>query len=141
MSSVILTIVAVGSYLFAKEIWLPEISRGAVKAEWNATAIGWTGSMILCVFGGSLATAWWVAANGGSFLESALAAFWVQVVINVWDVVVIDVVLYQWIQPSWMQYEGYPPIEGTWYHIEASLKGLVLGAVLSLISAGIALLA
>jgi len=141
IASVIFTIVCIGSYVFNKELWLPEISGGKVKAEWTLSAILWTAALIITVFGGSIGTAWWVAADGGTFWESALAAYWVQVVINLWDIIVIDVILYQWIQPSWMQFDYYPPIEGTWYHIKAGLNGLVLGVPFALLSALIGLMA
>lgn len=140
-ASVVLFIVVVGSYIFDKEVHLPEISGGQAKAPTTFRAYFWVTSILLAFLAGSVCSAWWVASLEGSFWDMLLAAYIAQLVLNLFDLVIIDIVLYQWINPSWMQFDDYPPIEGHAHHVRGFLKGLyvtlpfaVIGALLGLLA-------
>ncbi|MEM6926552.1 MAG: hypothetical protein AAF602_06475 [Myxococcota bacterium] len=139
IGSALFTVAIVGSYLFAKEIWVHEVSGGEVPFEGTPRDYAWVAVILASMLAGSVGTAWWVAATGGSFWEATLAAWWVQVAINVVDLVFIDIVLYQWIHPWFMQFDGIQPLKGTWPHVVGAIRGItVIGVPLALVSAGLA---
>ncbi|MEM1094646.1 MAG: hypothetical protein AAGJ10_08590 [Bacteroidota bacterium] len=131
------------SYIYAIEIWIADVTRGEqeIPAESKGKAVAWALAFTLCLLGGSIATAWWVAAQGYGFWAATLAAYWVQVVINLFDLVVIDILVYQWMKPKLMDIPGVPRLEGTWPHVIGAAKGLIVGVFLALIAGAVSLLA
>ena len=143
ITSLVFGVLVAMSYVFAREIWTADISQGAqpVPEASKGKAVAWTLTIILCMLVGSTATAWWVATKGHGFWEATLAAYWVQIVINVLDLIVIDIIVYQWIKPKVMEIPGVPPLEGTWPHVIDAAKGLIFGLVFALVASAISLLA
>ncbi|MEN0065209.1 MAG: hypothetical protein AAGA48_23900 [Myxococcota bacterium] len=141
IGSALFTVVIIASYLFAKEIWLTEVTAGEVPFEWSPKGLLWVAAILGVMFVGSAATAGWVAAGGGTFWESVLAAYWVQVAINTADLLFIDIALYIWIHPKFMQFDGVPPLEGYWPHVKGAFNGLIIGAPIALLSGALAWLA
>lgn len=141
LTSLVLFAVIWASYLFAMEIWLSEITEGAQTSEATGKVVFWTTLIIAVLLAGSIATAWWTAARGASFWSSTLSAYWVQVVFNVFDLVVIDIIVYMFIYPKVMQIPGVEPLHAYWPHVRGALMGFVIGVPMALVAGAVSRLA
>ena len=130
------------SYLFAKEVWLPEISGFSQKSEMNMKTVFWIGLIFITVFVSSLGVALWLRINhDATFWQLLLAAYVTQLAINIADLVIFDIAIYKWWYPSWVQFEGISPIHDNMYHVKAGIRGITtIGIPMSLLAALVALL-
>jgi len=99
--------------------------------------------IVVAVFGAVLARL--AALSGGAlaFADAVLATFLVYMTFNVVDLVLIDWLLLVAIRPRFMLLPGAARLDATGgygYHFRAFLKGTVLGVVLSLLIAAVAVL-
>ena len=54
---------------------------------------------------------------------------------SVLDLLIIDIIMYMWVKPPFMRFEGYPTL-GYWHHTKASLIGVFpIGIPLALLVA------
>lgn len=135
--SVVFVVVVVGSYLFAKDIHLAEISRKTQRASLRARHILWLALILATIVGGSLLTAGYLTlSHDAGFWELFLAAYAVQVAINLADFLIVDIAIYRWWYPTWMRFEGFEPLWDVGYHLKACFRGLIIvGAPIALLSA------
>ena len=141
IASTIFTIVICLTHIFTPDIWLNELTDNKIKAEPTFINIGVTALIVAIVVGSSVGMAIWMKyVYNLDFWLLFVSAYVVQIFISVIDLVVIDIIIYMWIKPSWMQYEGIEPLYSYWHHTKASLTGLVIGVPFALVSATIALL-
>lgn len=135
------TVVVWASFRWKPRLWLhslPADIQAMVppKTATERVATGWAGALVLlCFFGGPIALTWrrQTAVPGGvSFADTLGYLYGVWMVVNVWDLVVID-----WLYAFWMDPE-HPPIPGTagargyknyGFHARAFVKASVLSLV------------
>lgn len=140
MTALVFCLLIAASYLKAPEVWIADMTRGEREVPDKAQAALWGLSVMAVLFCGSLATALWSSGTGGSFWRATAAAYLVHVVINFVDLALIDIIVYQWIQPDAIKIPGIEPLQGTWPHVQDALKGLVIGAAKALAAGGATLL-
>ncbi len=138
LASTAFTAVIFASYFWCPEVWIQELTEGREDggaSPWKSGLI--VAGTVVAMLGGAGLTAWWVASGGvTSYWVLAAIAWGVLVVINLWDLVVIDIVLYMWVSPSFMQWEGYPRLDRYWPHVRGSLMGAFpIGIPMALIAA------
>jgi len=130
------------SYAVCPQVWIEDITRGKQKvpSEWVRASIFVASGFICLILASSVVTAYYVAQEqiSSRFRDLFFAAYGVQIVINVFDLIVIDWILYKSIYPKFMQIEGVPKLEGYWPHVEDAMKGLFGGAFVALLSAFVA---
>lgn len=141
LASVAFTVIVVSSFVFAREVHLPEISRGAVRPSATPQTVFWLGLIVLSVMGSGVAAAAWISVHhDAAFWQLFLVAYGVQVAINLVDLVIIDLAIYTWWYPRFMRFEAYPPLHDTGYHARAALRGIsLIGIPFSLVAAAIAM--
>ncbi|MGD1939042.1 MAG: hypothetical protein ACFCA4_16030 [Cyanophyceae cyanobacterium] len=139
VTSLILLVSVVFSWAVVPEAYLSEVTEGKIKSPKNWKTYTALFSILSIIIAGPIATAWWVAsAYDASFYERLLAAWLVMVMINIMDLIVIDIVIYMWIYPSWMRIEGVEPLHKYRPHVEGAITGCsTIGVPIALIAAGI----
>ena len=140
LASTVLTIFVCLTFIFTPNLWLSEISEGKIKTKLNFINITTTVLIIAIILGSSFLMAWWIKYNYTSdFWVLFLGAYIIQVAINLVDLLIIDILIYMWIYPPFMQLEGVEPLHSYWYHTKGALKGIsVIGIPFALLSAGVA---
>ena len=141
VTSFIFCLIVLASWRFTPEAWLSDLTEGKVKSPNNWST--WTVFLVilLTILGGAGATASWIgSAYDASFYERSIAAWLVIAILNGVDLVVIDLLIYTWIYPSWMRVEGIEPLHQPWAHIKAGLIGLAMGVPMAAIAAGLSFL-
>lgn len=139
VASLVFVAVIGASYLVAPQVWLADLTRGERQPPNMVEAAMWAGAVALVLFCASVVAAWWaVSTLAAGWWAAFLAAYIVQLVINLVDLLFIDIVLYVHVRPQAMQIEGVEPLEGYWPHVRDALNGLVIGAVMALLAAAIA---
>ncbi|MEM9530010.1 MAG: hypothetical protein AAGA23_03765 [Pseudomonadota bacterium] len=141
VASVVFLLVVVGTFLFAPGVMRPEISRFTEKFQANTRNLSWLALILVSVIGPSLFAAGWLRLHhAADFWSLFLAAYFLQVVINLVDLVIFDIAIYRWWYPTWLRFEDYEPIHEYRYHVKAAVKGItVIGMPLSLLAALLAL--
>ncbi|MEM6500465.1 MAG: hypothetical protein AAF685_01345 [Cyanobacteria bacterium P01_C01_bin.89] len=139
ITSFIFSVIVLGSWVLAPEAWLSDLTEGRIKSPKNRKTYIVFLSVLTTILAGPIITAWWVGSmQDASFYERSLAAWLVVVILNLVDLIVIDIVIYMWFYPSWMQVEGIEPLHQLWPHTKGALIGCsVLGVPIALIAAGI----
>ena len=138
ITSLILNLVVYASYKISPEAYLSEISQGKVQSPRTWKTYSTVVVIVATIIGGSAITAWWTASvYDASLYEQLIAAWLVNVIFNIYDVVVIDILIYQMIYPDWMKIEGIDPLHKPWMHIKGGFSGLVIGVPVAVISVGL----
>ncbi|MFV0308691.1 MAG: hypothetical protein ACK5OX_13215 [Desertimonas sp.] len=135
LTSLVFTIVLLIMLRLSPQALLPELTDGRERAPSTPTsAIGFA-LVTAAVMGGTLATTRWVAASHDlGVVERFFVAWSVIAMVNLVDFVVIDLVIYTWIYPSFMQLPGYPPKHDATFHAIGAAKGTaVIGIPTALI--------
>ncbi len=126
------------TYIFCPQIWLAELTDGE---EQHSPILAMSVALLTVVImlaGAIASAAWYDAANEISFLQRFYVAWGVISLFSLYDLIIIDILLYMWIRPPFMRFEGYPTL-GYWHHTKASLIGIFpVGVPLALISAFLA---
>ena len=137
ITSLVFCLIIFSSWRFSPEVWLSDVTEGAIKSP-TGPAYAVMGSVLVTVLGGSTATAWWFASvYDTNFYERFIAAWLVIALLNLVDLLVVDLLVYIWIYPSWMRLEGVEPLHRLWPHVEGCLTGLTIGVPLAAIAAGL----
>lgn len=134
------------SFYFHPSIWIADITRHKrpIPEESKRTAVAWVCVFVTILLSGSTGTAWYVAkhsisSDGGGagagptrLRDLFLAAYGVHAVVNIFDVVVIDWIIYNTIYPPSMRIPGIPKLEGYRPHVEDACGGMTAGVLLAL---------
>ena len=139
LASTIFTVLICLTYIFTPDIWLDEVSGGKIKTKVSFINIT-TGVLIFAtVLGSSFLMSLWIKYNYTSdFWVLFLGAYIIQVAINLVDLLILDILIYMWIYPSFMRFEGVEPLHSYWYHTKGALKGIsIIGIPFALLSAGV----
>lgn len=135
VTSLIFNLVVFASYKISPESWLSDLTQGKIQSPKNWKTYSCVVAIVATIIGGAAITAWWTASvYGASLYEQFTAAWLVNLILNVYDVLVIDILIYQVIYPSWMRFEGIEPLHNPWVHIKEGLFGLVLAVPLAAIA-------
>lgn len=127
ISSLAFSVVVFVSWKFFPKVWLADITEGKEKPEPMSLAIATVVITLLIFILGATAAAWFYAKEAEtSFLERATAAWLVLVMINLFDLFFVDLFVYWWLYPRFMQIEGYPKFERIWPHFDGFIKGVTL---------------
>lgn len=142
LASLAFSAVIFTSYFWCPEVWISEITEG--KETGGSAFKGGiiVAGTLIAMVGGAAGTAWWYGQDAAAtYWQLFLVAWLVLFIVNLWDLVVIDIVVYMWIYPSFMQWEGYEPLHRYWPHVKGSLVGAFpLGIPLAAFSAWLAYL-
>ena len=135
ITSLIFTVIILASYRLTPKAWLSDISEGKIKSP-PEQALPVVVIVLLVLLGGSIATAWWIASvYEATFFERFVAGWVVVAIVNLTDLLIIDFLIYMWIYPSWMRFEGIEPLHRTWPHIKGAFNGLAMGLPIALLAA------
>ena len=135
VTSLIFNLVIYASYKISPEAWLSDVTQGEVQSPKNWKTYSAIVAIVLTIIGGSAITAWWTASvYGASLYEQFIAAWLVNLILNIYDVLVIDILIYQVVYPSCMRFEGIEPLHNPWFHTKESLFGLLLGVPMAAIA-------
>ena len=139
LTSLVFSTVVLGIFKWYPDGFVNEVSEGREPTPRTVrSAISFV-LVIASILGGMIATTWWVASEhdvgfGGRFL----VAWSVIVIGNVVDLVVLDIVIYTWISPSFMEVPGYPPMHDYRYHAVGAVKGsTIIGLPAALLVAAV----
>ncbi|MEM1127422.1 MAG: hypothetical protein AAGI71_12275 [Bacteroidota bacterium] len=126
VASIVFTAVVFISCFWCPEVWISELTEGRETGG----ASPWKGALIaaglfLAMARGAGVTAWCFGAGSTEPCWAYVVVAWgVIVVINLWDLFFIDIYLYMVVKPSFMQWEGYPPLYRYWPHVKGCLVGV-----------------
>ncbi|MEM9465029.1 MAG: hypothetical protein AAGA90_06635 [Actinomycetota bacterium] len=140
--SVALTVVVLGSWWFTPETWIADATDNEHKTPVTPATVGWTVLLMLVAVGVPVAAAWIGATDhDAGFWERALMAYLIFQIFNLVDLVVIDIVIFVWIRPSWMTIEGYEMPDDYDLHVRGFVNGLAIGMPIAAVAAGVSALA
>lgn len=136
ISSIIFSAIVLLSWRYTPEVWLHDLTDGAVESPRTPPAYIVFISIIATLLIGSTASAWSFAAGGPTtFFQRFLIGWFVIAIINLVDLVIIDWLIYIKIYPRFMQVEGVPPLNQLWPHVRGLFIGLATGVPIALIGA------
>ncbi|MEM1332918.1 MAG: hypothetical protein AAGG08_05615 [Actinomycetota bacterium] len=137
--SLVFSAVVLGIYRWHPEGFVHEVSRGTESPPKNLrTAVSFA-LVVTTFFGGTIMTTWWVAADHDlGFTDRFLVAWAVIAIGNLVDLVLLDLVIYTWIHPSFMEVPGYPPMHDHRVHVVGAVKGTtIIGIPAAVLAAAI----
>ncbi|MEM8858552.1 MAG: hypothetical protein AAGD96_09530 [Chloroflexota bacterium] len=142
ITSAAFSVIVLLSWRFTPEVWLHDLTDGAVESPKTPPSYIVFISIIATLVIGSTATAWGFAAeNVTTFFQRALMAWLVLVILNLVDLVIIDWLIYIKMYPKFMQVEGIEPLIALWPHVRGFFIGIATGIPIALIAALITMLA
>ncbi|MEM9386723.1 MAG: hypothetical protein AAGA68_16810 [Pseudomonadota bacterium] len=124
LTSIAITLVVLATYVLCPHVFLAELTHGKEHGPPLITAAVAVSITLMMVGGAALTCAWATPAEPLTFWQRTLIAYGVIAFFCLYDLFIIDVVIYDWIKPPFMRFEGYPRLD-IWHHTKASLKGLV----------------
>ena len=119
------TLLALISYKLAPEVLLKELSGGHEDGGARFKSAFFAVSFILVLGAGACVAAAAQAEVSKSDFLSRFAVAWAAITfVSIYDFIVIDVILYMWVKPSFMTFPGYPRLDSYSAHFRGSLKGI-----------------
>lgn len=141
-SAMVFTVVVLLSWRITPEVWLADVTDGEQRTALNATNVTWFVLVAVSFVGGGFVAAWLAAArHDATFVQATLVAFIAMLTVNLVDLLVVDIVVYLWIRPSWMTIPGLEMPTGYGIHVRGALNGVLLAVPISLVAAAVSLAA
>lgn len=136
VTSIAFSVVVLGSWYLKPELFLSDVTQRQVNPPVTPALICGFVAVIAVVAGGAFAGAWHASGSyDATFVERFLVAWGVMLFLNLFDFIVLDVLIYMKIYPSWMAFDDHPPLHEYGPHAFGVLQGMAMGFPVSLLIA------
>lgn len=140
--SAVATVLVLASWWRNPETWIADVTDNEHKTPVTPATVTWTVLLFAAAIGIPAVTTWLAAVDhDATFWERVAIAYLVFQFFNLFDLLVIDIVIFVWIRPSWMTIEGYEMPTDYGLHVRAFANGLAIGVPIALVAAAVAALA
>lgn len=132
------TAVVLLSWRVTPDVWVGDVTNGEQRPDVNVVNVTWFVLVVASFVGGAFAAAWRAGvAHDASFTQAALVAFGVMAIVNLVDLVVVDIMVFLWMRPSWMTLPGIEMPTDYGMHVRGAINGVVIAAPIALLAGAV----